>query len=127
MTPYRLLPRHKQDGARPIYTDEHTAFVKGLPYTCNEDDVRAVFSACGEVKGVRFVRDRETGKFKGFGCGLAPSSAPVWATRPARHSAAPFAPPADSRALGVALLQSSRCDLGLCVGRPDFQVCGVWD
>lgn len=42
-------------------------FVGNLPYTCSEEDLRAVFEARYGVVEVRIVTDRETGRSKGFG------------------------------------------------------------
>lgn len=47
---------------------KHSAyiFVGGLPYSLTEGDVLAVFSQYGELVDVNLVRDRETGKSRGF-------------------------------------------------------------
>ena len=42
-------------------------YVGNLPYAITPDEVKGVFSAYGEVAAVRLVRDRETGRAKGFG------------------------------------------------------------
>ena len=42
-------------------------YVGNLPYAITPDEVKSVFSAYGEVAAVRLVRDRETGRAKGFG------------------------------------------------------------
>ena len=42
-------------------------YVGNLPYSANEEDLKEVFSAHGEVTSVRIIMDRETGKSKGFG------------------------------------------------------------
>jgi len=42
-------------------------YVGNLPYSSSEDDVRELFSQYGEVGDVNVVRDRETGRSRGFG------------------------------------------------------------
>lgn len=44
-----------------------TLYVGNLPYRTSESEVKEVFSAYGRVLTVRLVRDRNTGKKKGFG------------------------------------------------------------
>ncbi|WP_017444334.1 RNA recognition motif domain-containing protein [Gayadomonas joobiniege] len=44
-----------------------TLYVGNLPYRTSEAEVKEVFSAFGKVLTVRLVRDRNTGKKKGFG------------------------------------------------------------
>lgn len=41
-------------------------YVGNLPYTVSEDEVRDTFSPFGDVKAVRMMMDRETGRFRGF-------------------------------------------------------------
>lgn len=42
-------------------------YVGNLPFSATEDDVRNLFAQHGEVKSVNLIKDRETGRFKGFG------------------------------------------------------------
>lgn len=42
-------------------------YVGNLNYTTTEDELREVFGAHGEVVSVTLIRDRETGRAKGFG------------------------------------------------------------
>lgn len=42
-------------------------YVGNLPYSATEDEVRALFSQHGQVTSVKFINDRETGRFRGFG------------------------------------------------------------
>lgn len=42
-------------------------FVGSLPFSLQEDDLRALFEAYGEVSTVKIINDRETGRSKGFG------------------------------------------------------------
>lgn len=44
-----------------------TLYVGNLPYKASEGAVRALFAEYGEVISVRLMRDRQTGKRKGFG------------------------------------------------------------
>ena len=41
-------------------------YVGNLPYAISHEEVKSVFSAYGEVAAVRLVKDRETGRAKGF-------------------------------------------------------------
>ena len=42
-------------------------YVGNLSYDATEDDIRAIFEEFGEVKSVKIIMDRDTGKSKGFG------------------------------------------------------------
>lgn len=42
-------------------------YVGNLPFSASEDEVRELFSAHGDVKEVRMITDRETGRPRGFG------------------------------------------------------------
>lgn len=44
-----------------------TIYVGNLPFSANEEDVRALFEPFGEVTSVKFINDRDTGRFRGFG------------------------------------------------------------
>jgi len=41
-------------------------YVGNLPYSADEESVRALFSQHGTVEAVRLINDRETGRFRGF-------------------------------------------------------------
>ena len=47
--------------------DSQTVYVGNLPYRANEDDVKDLFSDHGEVFAVRLMKDKRTGKRRGFG------------------------------------------------------------
>jgi len=42
-------------------------YVGNLPWSTNDDDLREMFQAYGEVEGARVILDRETGRSRGFG------------------------------------------------------------
>jgi RNA recognition motif-containing protein len=42
-------------------------YVGNLPFSASEDDVREAFSAYGEVSSVALIKDKVTGKPRGFG------------------------------------------------------------
>lgn len=42
-------------------------YVGNLPYKANADELRAMFSAHGEVASVSLITDKMTGQAKGFG------------------------------------------------------------
>lgn len=44
-----------------------TLYVGNLPYKANEISVKALFEEIGAVKSVRLMKDRKTGRRKGFG------------------------------------------------------------
>jgi RNA recognition motif-containing protein len=47
--------------------DVKTLYVGNLPYRANETAVRELFSAHGSVLSVRLMKDKHTGKRRGFG------------------------------------------------------------
>lgn len=49
------------------YRDSAWIFVGGLPYDLSEGDVICIFSQYGEIVNINLVRDKKTGKQKGFG------------------------------------------------------------
>ncbi|KHK00590.1 RNA recognition motif domain-containing protein [Desulfovibrio sp. TomC] len=42
-------------------------YVGNLPFSTNEDELRDLFAAYGEVTSVKLIEDRETGRLRGFG------------------------------------------------------------
>ncbi|XP_023242314.1 RNA-binding motif protein, X-linked 2-like [Centruroides sculpturatus] len=50
-----------------IYQKSPWVFVGGLDYDLTEGDVICIFSQYGEVKEINLIRDKKTGKSKGFG------------------------------------------------------------
>eukprot|EP00831_Metopus_contortus_P000967 TRINITY_DN10348_c0_g2_i1.p2 TRINITY_DN10348_c0_g2~~TRINITY_DN10348_c0_g2_i1.p2 ORF type:complete len:127 (+),score=16.39 TRINITY_DN10348_c0_g2_i1:55-435(+) len=42
-------------------------YVGNIPFSTSEDDLRDLFAQHGEVISVKFIEDRETGRFRGFG------------------------------------------------------------
>lgn len=42
-------------------------YVGNLPYDLPEEELRNIFSACGQVQSTRLITDRDTGRPKGFG------------------------------------------------------------
>ena len=59
---------------RPFYTDECTAFVRGLQQDVEEGDLESLFADCGNIKAVRITRDPQTGQAKVVSPHLLPSS-----------------------------------------------------
>lgn len=49
-----------------MYKDSAWIFVGGFPYTLTEGDLVCVFSQYGEIVNINLVRDKESGKSKGF-------------------------------------------------------------
>ena len=52
-----------------------TLYVGNLPYRANEASVRALFEGFGQVLSVRLMKDKHTGKRRGFGFVEMPSDA----------------------------------------------------
>ncbi|ESO05011.1 hypothetical protein HELRODRAFT_145168, partial [Helobdella robusta] len=48
------------------YKDSAWIFVGGLPYDLTEGDIITVFSQYGEVVNINLIRDKTTGKQKGY-------------------------------------------------------------
>jgi RNA recognition motif-containing protein len=46
---------------------EAKLYVGNLSYTSSEDDLKALFAQAGMVKSVTIIKDRDTGRSKGFG------------------------------------------------------------
>lgn len=46
---------------------EAKLYVGNLSYTSSEDDLKALFAQAGTVKSVAIIKDRDTGRSKGFG------------------------------------------------------------
>ena len=42
-------------------------YVGNLSYEVTEDELSQLFSQCGQVSGARIVKDKDTGRSKGFG------------------------------------------------------------
>lgn len=42
-------------------------YIGGLPYSTSEDELREFFSAHGSITDTVVIRDRETGRSRGFG------------------------------------------------------------
>lgn len=41
-------------------------YVGNLPYSCDESQLDEIFSGYGKLEDVKLIRDRETGRSKGF-------------------------------------------------------------
>jgi RNA-binding motif protein, X-linked 2 len=59
--PYEV-DEHRHDD----FKDSAYIYVGGIPYELTEGDIICVFSQYGEILDINLVRDRETGKSKGF-------------------------------------------------------------
>ncbi len=65
-----LQAEEKADGAeastsgRPFYTDECTAFVRGLPQNLEDGELDELFADSGGLKDIRIQRDSQTGQAK---------------------------------------------------------------
>jgi RNA recognition motif-containing protein len=43
-----------------------TIYVGNISYTLSEDDIRKIFEVMGAVESVKLIRDKRTGKSKGY-------------------------------------------------------------
>ncbi len=55
------------DDSSSTSSSSKTIYVGNLPYRANENDVKELFSEHGEVFAVRLMKDKRTGKRRGFG------------------------------------------------------------
>ncbi|XP_063704511.1 RNA-binding motif protein, X-linked 2 [Culicoides brevitarsis] len=60
------LKRATKSSWHDQYRDSAWIFVGGLPYDLTEGDIICVFSQYGEIVNINLVRDKKTGKQKGF-------------------------------------------------------------
>ena len=60
------IKHKKEDEVDPLTKDQRTVFVSQLTAKVNEIDVKAFFEQVGTVKKVTMVRDKNSGKHKGF-------------------------------------------------------------
>ncbi|XP_011498636.1 PREDICTED: RNA-binding motif protein, X-linked 2-like [Ceratosolen solmsi marchali] len=61
------LGSDKKSSWHDDYKESAWIFIGGLPYDLTEGDVIAIFSQYGEVVNINLVRDKDTGKQKGYG------------------------------------------------------------
>ncbi|KGK01108.1 RNA recognition motif domain-containing protein [Thalassotalea sp. ND16A] len=54
-------------GEETVSSDIKTLYVGNLPYRANESAVRSLFAEYGMVHSVRLMKDKQTGKRRGFG------------------------------------------------------------
>lgn len=62
---YLRVSRANQTGA--IHDPKMSIFVGNLPFSIEDDILRAIFVKCGAIHGVRIIRDKKTNIGKGFG------------------------------------------------------------
>jgi RNA-binding motif protein, X-linked 2 len=66
----KLSERELASGSKSSWHDQYRdsawIFVGGLPYDLSEGDVICVFSQYGEIVNINLIRDKKTGKQKGF-------------------------------------------------------------
>ncbi|OGT52099.1 MAG: hypothetical protein A3F17_08350 [Gammaproteobacteria bacterium RIFCSPHIGHO2_12_FULL_41_15] len=42
-------------------------YIANIPYSVTEDSLEALFAQCGRIESVNLIKDRETGRLRGFG------------------------------------------------------------
>ena len=65
----------QQNSQDDVAADISTIYVGNLPYRANEAAVRELFSEYGNVHSVRLMKDKNTGKRRGFGFVEMPNKA----------------------------------------------------
>lgn len=55
---------HAAQQTRP--RDSTTVFIGNLDDRVNDDDIYRMFSHCGQIKEIRWLEDKQTGRFKGY-------------------------------------------------------------
>ncbi|KZC05877.1 RNA-binding motif protein, X-linked 2 [Dufourea novaeangliae] len=61
------LFRNNKTSWHDQYKDSAWIFVGGLPYDLTEGDIVTIFSQYGEVVNINLIRNKDTGKQKGYG------------------------------------------------------------
>jgi len=61
-----LLAVSKTTSLQGLTRMETNLYVGNLDYSASEDDLRMLFTQAGEVQSVRVIKDRDTGRSKGF-------------------------------------------------------------
>ena len=46
---------------------QNKLYVGNFPYSVDEDQLREMFSSFGQIEDIALIKDRETGRSKGFG------------------------------------------------------------
>lgn len=76
LVPLLIQTKPLETGTTPGSTNESaeqlagatvTLYVGNLPYKANEDAVKVLFQKFGQVHNVRLMKDRQTGRRRGFG------------------------------------------------------------
>ncbi|MBE0358039.1 MULTISPECIES: RNA recognition motif domain-containing protein [Pseudoalteromonas] len=62
-----VIAAMSSEGAEEVEVKTKTLYVGNLPYRANEGVVRALFEEQGKVFNVRLLKDKNTGKRRGFG------------------------------------------------------------
>lgn len=63
----KATPATKVNTTRTSGGDTKTLYVGNLPFKTNEESVKALFERYGHVDSVRLVKDRRSGRMKGYG------------------------------------------------------------
>lgn len=63
----RNSPALQQNDPLNSFTNGNTVYVQGFPFSCEEEDIRKLFEAAGEVNSIRLPRWHDSGKLKGYG------------------------------------------------------------
>lgn len=70
-TPIKRPPSSISDVTIPEsaqgYTNDRTVYIQGLPFSCEENDVRNFFVAIGTIESLRLPKWHDSGKLKGYG------------------------------------------------------------
>lgn len=64
---FHFQAKHLLFNLRILNRQQKTLYVGNLPYKANESHVRDLFAEYGQVYAVRLMKDKRTGKRRGFG------------------------------------------------------------
>lgn len=65
-TPAPALKLHEPNGAE-AKAESATVFVANLSYSVDDDGIRECFQDCGKITNIKWLSDRQSGRFKGCG------------------------------------------------------------
>jgi RNA recognition motif-containing protein len=71
---FLLTFRVSESASQTAQMSTTTLYVGNLPYKANESNVKTLFSRHGEVFAVRLMKDKRTGKRRGFGFVVMPEN-----------------------------------------------------
>ena len=62
-----IIRRARGGRSSSVESNSEQIYIGNLPYRVNERDLREYFAGYGRIKSIRVVKDRNTGRSKGYG------------------------------------------------------------